>query len=515
MIGIRFRRGRTHRPATERSDQGSMPMALLVTLVGMSLSAALVPMVVNQVTSTRTITTRTNALQAAQAGIDVALGQLRAAASSTGGDLESLPPCTMNGLSFTERDSAGGATRSWNYRVVIDYYRLADDGAPTKQDCPPTDVPVSARLTSTGGLTGGALTEGSAGTRTIEATYTFQTSNENISGGAIQLASPTVAPLCMDAGDNSFPDPGSVVKVQLCKAGGSSDQRFAYTTDLNIKVVGSETTSAPNGMCVDAPYPRSNDDVLTFQPCLGLSARQQWSLNDSSSFSSTREFEVKLNDFCLSLKDPGMAGSTIVLGSCSAASNRNIWRPQPGLGAGMSSAATNQLVNFKQFSRCLDVTNFQPTWSYMIVWFCKQAPNGVPPWNQAWWSLPAGADPLARRIRTIDTTNGKGYCLRTSGSVAADQYVTLAECGATEVLTDPNMIWTVYGDTGVYATSYRIVDSYGFCLTPTDLMASPPDTHTDGTAKVKVAACNNSELQKWNAPADLNQPSPLTDTTEK
>ena len=99
--------------------------------------------------------------------------------------------------------------------------------------------------------------------------------------------------------------------------------------------------------------------------------------------------------------------------------------------------------------------------------------------------------------------------------MAADQYVTLAECGATDVLTDPNLIWTVYGDTGVYATSYRIVDSYGFCLTPTDLTANPPDTHTDGTAKVKVAACNNSELQKWNAPADLNQPSPLTDTTEK
>ena len=72
----------------------------------------------------------------------------------------------------------------------------------------------------------------------------------------------------------------------------------------------------------------------------------------------------------------------------------------------------------------------------------------------------------------------------------------------------------MYGDTGIYATSYRIVDSYGFCLTPTDLTATP-DTHTDGTAKVKVATCNNSELQKWNAPADLNEPIALTNTTEK
>ncbi|HEY7273855.1 MAG TPA: ricin-type beta-trefoil lectin domain protein [Actinoplanes sp.] len=505
MIGIGFRRGRLRGPATERSDRGSMPMALLVTLVGMSLSAVLVPIVISQVTSTRTATARSNALQAAQAGIDVALAQLRAAGTTTGGDLESLPPCTMTGTSV----SGSG------YRVTIVYYQLADDGAPTPQTCPPTDVPVTARLSSTGGPGSGTLTPGAAGTRTIEATYTFKTSNENISGGAIQLASPTTNPLCMDAGANSYPDAGTAVKVQLCKAGGSSDQRFAYTTDLNIRVVGSETATYPTGMCLDAPYPRSTGDVVKFQPCLGLNARQQWSLNDSSSFASTRETTVVLGDFCLSLNIAGTADSDIVLGSCSAVSNRNIWRPQPGVGAGMSSAATDQLVNFKQFSRCLDDTNFRPDWPYMIVWFCKQSPNGIPPWNQAWNMHPAGTSSLTKRIRTIDTSTGKGYCLRTPGSPAASQYVTLTECSDTGTLTDPNLIWSVYGDTGVYATSYRIVDSYGYCLTPTDLTANPPDTHTDGTAKVKVAVCNNSELQKWNAPADLNQPLAVSNTTER
>jgi Ricin-type beta-trefoil lectin domain len=505
MTGIRFRRCALGRPAIGRSDQGSMPMALLVTLVGMSLSASLVPIVVGQVTSTRTVTSRSYALQAAQAGIDVALGQLRAAGTTTGGDLESLPPCTMTGTSV----SGSG------YRVVIVYFRLADDGAPTPQACPPTDVPVTARLTSTGGPASGTLTQGAAGTRTIEATYTFKTSNENISGGAIQLASPTVNPLCLDAGANSYPDAGSVVKVQLCKAGGSSDQRFAYTTDLNIKVVGSETATAPIGMCLDAPYPRATGDVVKFQPCLGLSPQQQWSLNDSSSFASTRETTVVLGDFCLSLLNPGTADSPIVLGSCSGVSNRNIWRPQPGVGAGMSSAATNQIVNFKQFSRCMDVTNFVVSSSYMIVWFCKQSPNGVPPWNQAWKILPAGSGSLTKRIRTIDTTTDTGYCLRTPGSPAAGQYATLTQCSDTGTLTDPNLIWSVYGDTGVYATSYRIVDSYGYCLTPTDLSANPPDTHSDGTAKVKVAVCNGSELQKWNAPADLNQPLAVTNTVER
>jgi hypothetical protein len=319
----------------------------------------------------------------------------------------------------------------------------------------------------------------------------------------------------MDGGPDASPAPGTVVKMQLCKTGGSRNQRFAYTSDLNIKLVGSETAGAPAGMCLDAPYPRAAGDTVRFQPCLGLVPRQQWSLNDSSNFSSTRETEPVLGDFCLNLRVPGTADQDIVLGSCGGGADQRIFRPQAGVGAGMSSADTGQLVNFKQFSRCLDVTNFVPTWSYMIVWFCKQSPNGIPPWNQAWKILPAGSGSLTKRIRTIDTTTDRGYCLRTPGSPATGQYATLTECGATDTLTDPNLIWSVYGDTGVYATSYRIVDSYGYCLTPTDLTANPPDTHSDGTAKVKVAVCNGSELQKWNAPADLNQPLAVTNTVEK
>jgi hypothetical protein len=509
MTGVKLGQDLLRRLGTG-SDRGSMPMALLVTLVGMALSAALVPMVVSQVTSTRTVSARTFALQAAQAGIDVALGQLRSAVGEAGaGDLESLPPCVMSG-------NAGSGS---SYRITIVYYRLPDDTAePEPEPCPPTDVPVTARLSSTGGGPGvSALTVGSAGTRTIEATYSFKTTNENISGGAIQLASPTIDPLCMDGGPVASPTPGTFVKMQLCKTGGSSDQRFAYTHDLNIKLIGSETLSAPAGMCLDAPYPRAAGDHVSFQPCLGLVARQQWSLNDSSNFSSTRETEPVIGDFCLNLLMPGTAGSEIVLGQCGGGTDQRIFRPQTGVGAGMASASTGQLVNFKQFSRCLDVTNFSPTWSYMIVWFCKQAPDGNIPWNQH-WTLPAATVSAAQaqpeRIRTAGSGN-PGYCLRSPASTAVDQYVTMEPCSPTDTITDPHLLWVRYGDTGNYATSYRIVDSFGYCLTPTDLKAAVPDTHTDGTAKVKVAVCNSSELQKWNAPADLNRPLALTNTMEK
>jgi hypothetical protein len=179
----------------------------------------------------------------------------------------------------------------------------------------------------------------------------------------------------------------------------------------------------------------------------------------------------------------------------------------------MASVLTGQLVNFKQFSRCLDVTNFDTGFSYMIVWFCKQSPDGIPPWNQK-WALPpvttTAANAKAERIRV-----NAGYCLRSPGTAATNLYVTMSACSAADPLTDNSLKWTMYGDTGNYATSYRIMDSSGLCLTPTDLLVANPDTHSDGTAKAKVAACNNSELQKWNAPPNFNKPLVLTNTTEK
>jgi hypothetical protein len=497
-------------------DRGSMPLAMLITLVGILVSTALVPVVVNQISGTRAVSNRTQELQAAQAGIDMALAQLRGATTTAGaGDLELLPPCTLTGSNGPDLSTGSPATRM-RYRVTITYYQLGDEAdEPEPQACPPIYVPVKATLTATGGRSAnaGSLTVGSLGTRTIEATYTFRTNNENITGGAIQLAAPAVNPLCMDAGPDASPAAGSRVKMQRCKAGGSSDQRFAYTSDLNIKLVGSERSDAQTGMCIDVPYPRASGNVATFQPCQGLAPRQQWSLNDNSNFSSTRENAVVLGDFCLNLLN-GTVGGDIVLGTCGGGDTIRNFRPQTGVGAGMASAKVGQLVNFKQFSRCLDVTNFTPTFAYMIVWFCKQSPDGNIPWNQKWTipvqaTSPVGAVP--ERIRSPSS----GYCLKSPGSTAVNRYVTMGTCAATGTLTDPSMKWIVYGETGNYTTSYRIVDSYGYCLVPTDLAATAPDTHPDGTAKVKVAVCSKSELQKWNAPANLNLPLALTNTREK
>jgi hypothetical protein len=485
-----------------------MPLAMLLTTVVMTLGVVMVPVVVRQTHSTATVAIRSSAIEASQSGMDAALGQLRAA----GNDFRKLPPCELDG---------GADDR---YHVTIKYYGMVA-GATKDLGCPPSDVPVTAQLTVTG-TSGPNAGQDEKNTRTLQATYTFRTTNENISGGNIRLDQPTSPYLCMDAGSTRKPAAGAAVTMEECyrtrdSTGKlvytvSSDQRFAYNESLNIKLVKSESPAAPDGMCLDAPMPRTSGDTVVFKPCLGRVARQQWSLDNSSNFRSTSD-GINLDSFCLNLSPAGTAGGKLVIGGCGGTANQRVFRPQAAVGAGMASSATGQLINFKQFSRCLDVTNHDVNMSYMIVWFCKQAPNGDVSWNQRWTLPPLAvgqAAATAERIRTTGTSS-PGVCLRSPRTTVATKHVTVTACPATGVLTDESLKWRMYGDTGAYATSYTVLDVDGNCLTPTDLTVSSPDTHGDGTAKAKVARCDGSLLQKWNAPANLTNPNTLSNTVEK
>ena len=81
------------------ADEGSLPMAMLVVTVVLSLSAVLVPIVLRQIRSTQNLAQRNTALNAAQAGMDVMMARVRAAAdpNNQSGYLENLPPCTLGG----------------------------------------------------------------------------------------------------------------------------------------------------------------------------------------------------------------------------------------------------------------------------------------------------------------------------------------------------------------------------------------------------------------------------------
>jgi hypothetical protein len=504
-----------------RDDRGSMPMALLLTLVGTSLSALLVPMVVTQVGTTREDAQRVHALHAAEAGLDVALSHIRAAVDASGNGVMASLPCGP----FTGRVGVAGTAR---YQVSVDY--LPSDPRGQSSAWVTTNrircvagagtitTPVFALLRADGtDRATGAFGTSESG-RTLAATYTFQTTTANVSGGLVHVYRTSGADLCLDAGSAS-PAPGANLQVKTCDPT-SDAQKFAYQSNLTLVLVSSKTSMVPLGRCLDAGSPHVANNPVQFQACPAVTTpRQQWSINDSSNFEGTTD-GVTLDGYCLNVQTPGLAGSFVVLGSvaagrCRAAyDTRQTFLPEAAVGAGAAGPAAGQVVNYNQFGRCLDVTEQNVAFAYMIVWPCKQAPNPANvSWNQK-WALPAlgGAQSATGKI----TTNpGTLYCLRSPGSVNPGQYVTTVACPGPS--TPANASWTVYGNTGNYATSYRIQDSFGYCLSATNPDAVPADLYPNGlrTSKVVVATCDGSTMQKWNAPANLMRSQALKDVAEK
>lgn len=507
-------------------EEGSLPMAMLVVTVALALSATMVPIVVRQIKATQNYDQRGAALDAAQAGLDVMMARVRAASDALqNGYLENIPPCNMTGTV----GATGGGIKS-TYTVTVAYYFL--DGS-TATNCAVNSVPTSATVSSAG--TSGKVT------RTLTATYVFSTSNTNIPGGQIKISSTTLSTAqCLDAGGLASPAAGTPVTIQACN--GSGQQQFGYTADLYLKLIYSESSSAPSGTCLFAAYPRtSGATAVVFQPC--PATRQwkfQWALDGSSVFHATTTSTAadltqpttttpkSDSNFCMNIRTPGSSSDhAVVLAGCGASGTKNVFYSAPGVGAGMAGDATNQLVNYKQFSRCLDVTSKSTGSTYMIAWFCKQDPGALVDFNQQWvHPVPVLPDIYKTGPIIVNNTNANSnanngnannnYCLKSPGVVTSTSWVTVVSCKDAVTQAQAALTWKVYHDTGDYGTSYRILDYKGNCLQPTEQGTGVANNyHSDGTSKVLVATCSTAEIQKWNAPANVSQPTPLVNLTEK
>ena len=530
-------RARLIRRARRGDDSGSLAMAMLFILVGVSLSALLAPMAVTQIGSARQEMQRAHALHAALAGIDAAVGHIRAAVAADGrtGDLTKLPTC---GSTITGDIDTGAA----RYQVTVHYLDVDPRGqseqwARDNAICStgkPARTPVYALLVAMGtGQGTGAFTD--VPTRSLYATYPFRTPDQPPPGGLIRAlqSSALARDLCLDAGSPPW-SAGRNVLMQRCVKGKSA-QAFAYDRELTLVLVASQTAARPEGLCVDGGSPHAAGTPIRLQDCQATApARHVWSYNGSANFEGTSDGTI-LDGYCLNIQFPGVVGSPLVLGRTSDGncgdpySSRQVFAPYAPVGAGMANPpnATGQLVNFEQFGRCLDIPNGRASFGYLIAWPCKQSPDGsYVGWNQV-WVLPAlsastatcggiQAVPCGKGTISVTAPAGKGtpvgtYCVKSPGSTAAGRYVDiLDECPAG---TPPaNMTWTVYGDTDDPLKRYHIVDYRGNCLAPslTDLFTSG-----EGVGKLVTAPCADSDLQMWNAPANANDPSPLKDVGEQ
>ena len=256
-------------------------------------------------------------------------------------------------------------------------------------------------------------------------------------------------------------------------------------------------------MCLDGVDASSSPVV--FRACVVPAIPQQrWSFNDNSRFQGTNVTNDGFSNFCFVAAPANTPGIAVVLGSCNSSTDTSSYSPEASVGAGAAGKALGQLVNYDQFGRCLDVTEFNVNKGFLISWPCKQSPGGLA-WNQLWTVPTVPTGNTAGVTGTISTNTGSTvYCLNSPGSNAFGQYVTVVPC---QVAPPAAMTWTRYENANTYAKSYRITDYWNQCLVPTDPTAVPPDFYTSKGAyqisKITVEPCTGSTLEKWNAPANI------------
>ncbi len=524
------------------NERGSMAILLMVVLVGMMLSAMIVPVIITQDRTTRFDTTRVQALNAAESGIDVTIGLIRSSVSATTsiGDSTKLPCGPLSGTVNTTGIAA--------YSVRIDYL-TADPLQPVKAGDPSplllcdsrygpyqqassgnpggTVTPKFARLTSTG--TVGTAINGSTAGRTLTSTYKFKTADTNFLGGVIKINPPS-ASLCMDVG-SATPAAGTAVMLQNCSTSNppAPQQVFAYRTDLTLQLASTAPSNGVNGcdrgtpsncgLCLDtAATPAAAGNAVKLDACgpLGSPASytEQWSYNDGNpgqyqasnatsastapSQPGTRKND-NLPDLCMTIAGKS-AGLPVVVASCTGGAQP--WVPSPSVGAG--AAALPQWINFNEFGRCLDVTAEDVNTTHLIDFPCKQNPYpGAVLWNQKFQVAQSSATPTyVGGQMSVTTPAGLRYCLTSPDTDGVA--VTMTPCS-----TSTLQQWTIYnGDKSLpYSAKYQIMNG-ALCL------GLAPPVGSEVWSSIVVENCTGATDQKWNAnPSVLS--SSQKDTKEK
>lgn len=513
---------------TDAEAGAAMMFALIAIFMATALSLLVLGTILSQSNATQFDTKNGRTIGAAEAGINAALSQIRAAKQAPDVDgntgNKALLPCSVSG----SVQSDGSLT----YSVEIMYFASDPSLQPTswragnKIACVsgsgPAILPHYALMISAGNGAAAAGLSSTTGDRKMESVYDFSIRNEVISSGVIRAYqdSNTTRQICWDAGPAPF-TAGDVIATAICD--NTKDQQlWAWRADFTIVLVGTlkpiapATTAAPQ--CASLA---SGNASLVLAPCSAtvttasaVANNLKFGYNDNghlfvrpvSALTSTSA----ANTYCprQATNNAAPGSITVNTATCTAGQDSTTaWQPSATVGAGsVGNKGDNisdvdginmQWVNYQYFGQCFDITNQSIAYSYEILYPCKQDPQATPAWNEmfTWKSS----------TRQMTTNNGSTYCMKDNGS---GQYVRFLSCSS----TDTSMKWTVNRlIPGNYADSYTIKNNAGtLCLS-----AIPPGTGggTDQFAKIVTAPCDGTGKQKWNAPPDPSKSS-QRDTVE-
>jgi len=485
-----------------RTDRAENGVALMSTILFMfllgGLSLVLLSTILTQLNASYGATKSTRTVNASQAGLQAGLAIMRSAASDDPltpgfGDRSKLPCTVLTG-------SVDGENADVKYSVSFKYYEddPATVGAGEITCVPgsgPSEQPRYVVVTSEGQAPSRAGVDDAEGNRKVAATYQFRVTNINIPGGRIFNFDKTK---CLEAEGTSANSRIRFVPAAQCANTAKDDvQSWIYDTTYQIKLA-SSTVGGGDELCITDPNPTSSSvRDARLQKCLTNSTRytQLWSWTGDHSWRGQKNpISNGVSNTCLRSADARLT----VDDSCNGG-----FAPTAAAGAGAAGKATNQIVNYKEFGRCLDVTGENIDATYMIAYPCKQDPTTGQTylkWNHKWYysEPPVGQTSLADQqivVQYLDKPTDRRCLQAPQDGDGWGAYPRFKACNA----SNAHQKWTRVQKASDYASSYVFTDYRGRCLT-----ADATDTLDGNWSKITVTACTGSTAQKWNAPSTAN-----------
>ncbi len=486
-----------------RNEIGQGGMALMSTILFMfllgGLSLVLLSTIITQLNASYGATKSTRTVNASTAGLQAGLAIIRNAASDDPltpgfGDRSKLPCTELSGM-------VDGETPDITYEINFRYYEEDPTiiGAAEITCVPgsgPSAQPHFAVITSEGQAPSRAGVDDDEGNRKVSATYQFRVTNVNIPGGRIFDFDKN---RCMEAAGTTVGSKIKFVAGSQCSDPAKDDvQSWIYDTDYQIKLA-SSTVGGGTALCITDPRPaHSNIRDAELRPCLSSGGNlhaQLWSwTGDHSWRGQENPISDGVSNTCLRSVDSLLR----VDDSCDGG-----FAPTAAAGAGAAGKATNQIVNYKEFGRCLDVTGEKIDAEFMIAYPCKQDPTGTGKdlkWNHKWYysEPPEGQTTRGNQqiwVNHLDNSSDRRCLQAPQDGDGWGKFPRFLPCSD----SNSHQRWTRVQKSADYASSYIFMDYRDRCIT-----ADPSDPLDGNWSKITVEGCSGSTAQKWNAPATSN-----------
>jgi type II secretory pathway pseudopilin PulG len=543
------------------SERGvAMLIALVFMIIMAGVGTVIVSTILGQVSPSNLSQKSTQTVYAAQAGMQAALSRFRAATLTNAGGVvqtdglgnplgdPSKLPCSVAGTldPTTPADGSGYVVTIWYYSTDPTFQTAAWQSNTANQiSCSPTTGVVSTAInpvkyalltsTGTGNLLPGASAGSTAGNRSLAAVYEFKVSTVNIVGGYIydyndaqNYCLSAVAPVGVGSTIQFLP-------AAQCNVANTALQLWSYNGDYEIKLA-STTTNGAAGLCITGPSSSSSTTTqnAVLATCIATGTtrwNQLWTWWGSNTWEGSNSTITALSSWNLGFTSASPLTHQLL--QVIAGGTSNGFSPSTSVGAGAAGVATEEIINYQEFGRCMDVDG-QPIpasdASDLITYPCKQDPTFTSTgqtgenitWNQKfYYTEPPVTNPLTatqgpqaiivnddQSTRYIPTTpsslpSANQFCVVPVGYPTLPAAGTLVVVKACPSLTG-YQIWTrVYTQTaalGGYGASY-LFTTPGAGSTTLCLQTDSSKTDGGGWSEMDVVACVASDLaQKWNAP---------------